>query len=81
MRIKNIRFLGLTNDVFEEGKHYITIAMLADWAGGESERCEPEKCLGWKWVNLEYMPERLFLPVENLLKSEFLEDLKGGLAR
>ena len=79
LAVENVRFLGLTNDVFEEEKHYITIAMVADWVDGEPELCEPDKCLGWKWVDLSTLPERLFLPVENLLRSEFLEDLKGEL--
>jgi 8-oxo-dGTP diphosphatase len=78
VKIKNIRFLGVTNDIGYE-KHYITIAMMADWASGEPKLCEPDRCLGWKWVDLERLPKTLFLPVENLLDSEFAEDLKKAL--
>jgi len=35
LQIKNIRFLAQTNDQFkDEGKHYLTIWMTSDWAGG-----------------------------------------------
>ena len=81
VEIENVRFLGLTNDIFEEGKHYITIFVIADYSSGEPEVCEPDKFLGWKWVDLSTLPERLFLPVENLLRSEFLEDLNRELRK
>ena len=81
MRLKNVRFLGLTNDVFEEKKHYITIAMVADWESGEPEVREPEKCLGWEWVSLENLPERTFLPFENLRKGEFWGKFEKELGR
>ena len=42
--IKNIRFVSATNDINSEaGKHYITIFMLADYAGGELKVMEPDK--------------------------------------
>ena len=79
LEVKNVRFLGVTNDIFDAQKHYITISVVADWCGGEPERCEPDKCLGWEWVDLENLPEKTFLPFENLMKSEFVEDLKREL--
>jgi len=38
IKIKNIRFATATNDIFEEeGKHYITLYMVADWESGEPQ--------------------------------------------
>ena len=72
IKIRNIRFSTITNDMFkEEGKHYITIFMLADWADGEVKVMEPEKCEEWKWIAKEELPENLFLPLQNLLKNDF----------
>lgn len=79
VRIRNVRYFGITNDVFGNNKHYITIAILADWESGEAEILEPDKCLGWRWVSLKEMPKRLFLPVENLMKSDFVDILREGL--
>ena len=73
VEIKNVRFLTATNDVFEkEGKHYITIWMLAEWKAGEPKTMEPEKCEGWEWKSWEEIEKLkpLFLPVENLIKQE-----------
>ncbi|MBI2514615.1 NUDIX domain-containing protein [Candidatus Wolfebacteria bacterium] len=70
--IKNIRFGAATNDIFEEeGKHYITIYMLADWDSGELKITEPEKWDKWDWFEWGKFPEPLFIPLCNLLKQGF----------
>jgi 8-oxo-dGTP diphosphatase len=57
-----------TNDIFEsEQKHYVTLFMLADYAGGEPEIMEPNKCLEWGWFPCNDLPQPLFLPIRNLL--------------
>ncbi|MRI34424.1 hypothetical protein EOPP23_15655 [Endozoicomonas sp. OPT23] len=62
-----------TNDVFtKEGKHYITLFMLADGINGMPEVLEPEKCLEWQWFDWQQLPEPLFLPIKNLQKTGFV---------
>ena len=81
LRVKSLRFLGLTNDIFSSEKHYVTIALAADWESGEPERCEPDKCLGWHWVDLKSLPAVKFLSFKNLLKSDFRGNLEAELAK
>jgi 8-oxo-dGTP diphosphatase len=70
--IRNIRFAAATNDFFkEEGKHYITLFMLAEWESGEPVAMEPEKSELWRWFGWNELPRPLFLPVQNLLKQGF----------
>lgn len=70
--IKNVRFGAVTNDHFEmEGKHYITLFMVADHDAGELAVLEPDKCERWEWFDWEALPEPLFLPIRNLLKTGF----------
>jgi 8-oxo-dGTP diphosphatase len=71
IRISNIRFVTATNDIFEEGKHYITLHILADWESGEPKVMEPDKLESLQWFAWESLPEPLFLPVQNLLKQGF----------
>ena len=62
--------LGFTNDVFEkEGKHYVTLFVVASCSSGEPEVKEPDKCKQWQWFELDQLPEPLFLPLTNLLKE------------
>ena len=72
IKIKNLRFAAVTNDIFaDEGRHYITIFILADHDSGEVILKEPDKCSGWKWFGWDNLPEPLFLPVRNLIRQGF----------
>nr|CDQ34781.1 bifunctional nicotinamide mononucleotide adenylyltransferase/ADP-ribose pyrophosphatase [Virgibacillus halodenitrificans] len=62
--------LSFTNDVFEqEGKHYVTLFVVACCSNGKPQIIEPDKCKQWKWFELDKLPEPLFLPLANLLKE------------
>ena len=72
LKIKNIRIGTFTNDIFDkEGKHYITLFMLADYDSGKVTIMEPERMENWQWYSWDSLPKPLFLPIENLLKSGF----------
>lgn len=72
IKIKNVRFGKVTNDIFDlEQKHYITICMVADYASGEVAIMEPDKCEKWDWFVWSKLPKELFLPTINQLKEGF----------
>jgi 8-oxo-dGTP diphosphatase len=76
--IKNIKFGGLTNDYFKrENKHYITIWMLSDYLGGKPQIMEPDKFIDQDWFTFENLPQPLFLPWNQLLKSKFIDNIKS----
>ncbi|MBJ2065903.1 nucleotide triphosphate diphosphatase NUDT15 [Serratia odorifera] len=57
------RFIGVCNNLQtwrEEGKHTVSICMLAQHAGGEPQRLEPEKCAQWRWCSPDALPEPHF---------------------
>ena len=80
-----LRFLTATNSVMPEGKHYVTIFMVASMTDGSREprTMEPEKCKSWEWVGWKevvgmYEAEmkgkgeevrRLFQPMRDLLEQ------------
>ena len=72
--IKNPLFYDLTNDIFEkEHKHYITIFVMVHEFEGEVELREPDICAGWEWIDINALPENLFLTLKNLLLKHSLE--------
>ena len=72
IRIKNLRFGTITNDIFEsEHKHYITICMICDYESGQVKLMEPDKCEQWEWFEWDNLPSPLFLPTINQLKKGF----------
>ncbi|GAA5911010.1 nucleotide triphosphate diphosphatase NUDT15 [Sporobolomyces salmoneus] len=75
-----IEFLTTTNDVFEEGKHYVTIFMRCrvDETKCEPKVMEPDKCESWQWTTWEGLKRiandetersKLFLPLRNLISQ------------
>lgn len=72
IEIKNIRFGTATNDIFpKEGKHYVTIIMIAEYDSGEVQIMEPEKNEKWDWFGWDNLPSPLFVPLQNLIKQGF----------
>lgn len=72
LKIGNIAFAGVTNDIFEiENKHYVTIYMKADWVNGEPEVLEPEKMIKWQWFSWDNLPQPLFIPMQNFVETGF----------
>ena len=64
-----------TNDVFEaEGKHYVTLFVVADQTVGQARCKEPHKCAGWDWFAWSDLPKPHFLPIANLSKQGFSID-------
>lgn len=77
VRINNIKVAGITNDIFKkEDKHYITIWVTSNWLSGKGKITEPDKFVGLEWKDFNSLPKPLFLPWKQLLKSEFLKNIK-----
>jgi 8-oxo-dGTP diphosphatase len=70
IKITNIRFGTVINGIYkEEGKHYVSIFMLADYDSGDVQVMEPEKCEGWDWFEWNDLPSPLFGPIKILLEK------------
>lgn len=72
VQLKHIRYLATTNDIMEtESKHYISIWLTADWAGGEPRIMEPDKIEELGWYTFATLPEPLFEPCwQNLRQTK-----------
>lgn len=72
LQVENIKFVTLTNDIFEkENKHYITVFMVCDYKSGDVKVMEPDKCEKWDWFEWGNLPQPLFFTISNLLKQKF----------
>lgn len=68
LEVSRVRFLAVTNDVFDEiGKHYITLWMTGDCPSGEPRIAAAYEVAEWGWYTLDALPAPLFLPLDNLL--------------
>ena len=72
IRIKDVRLGPYTNDIFlKDGKHYVTLFVIASYDSGPLKVKEPDKCEKWDWFEWARFPDPLFLPTANLLKKGF----------
>lgn len=78
------KVIAVTNNLEtfrEEGKHYISIVLLATKFFGELKIMEPEKCDGWSWEDPHNLPEPHFdasrLGVACFIKNSFYEGVRG----
>lgn len=68
VRLMNVHFHAITNDIFEErGLHYITIWMRGEVESGEARVNAPYEMTEVGWFPPDALPEPLFVPLENLL--------------
>jgi 8-oxo-dGTP diphosphatase len=73
LEIKIIEEIPITtNDIFlKEDKHYVTVFIRANYMRGEPRIMEPEKCEDWQWFYWDNLPEKLFIPIQNLIKQRY----------
>ena len=69
MQIGAIRFLRVLNTLHYAPRHYLDIALIAEWAGGEPEVREPDKVDGWAWYALDALPSPLFHMVPTAIEA------------
>jgi ADP-ribose pyrophosphatase YjhB (NUDIX family) len=81
--IKDPKVIAVTNNLEtyrEEGKHYISVVLVADTFSGELKLMEPNKCEAWEWVDPKNLPMPHFdasrLGVECYLKQSFYEGIR-----
>ena len=80
LTVGNVRFGAVTNDVFPiEGKHYVSVWVVTDYESGEPTITEPDTYNELGWYDFDNLPTPLFLPWNQLLKSEFIETIKQTL--
>lgn len=82
VKIKNIRYVGMTNDAEgykNKGRHYVNLYVVADWASGEPRETEPDKFVNIHWCDFETLPTPRFVVWEKLFKADFLSDIKKAL--
>lgn len=76
VEIKNVKIAGVTNDIFSNDVHYITIAVMAEIKSGKPQIKEPDKSSDIGWFSFNKLPSSLFLPVKNFLKEYKVKNWK-----
>ncbi len=80
IKINNLKFLHVANDLSYAPKHFVNISFTADWESGEPQVLEPEKCESWGWYEIDNLPEPLYsmtkLSIQSYKNKEIYHDSK-----
>lgn len=69
LHLEKPRYLCWLNDVDDDMQHhYLCIIYTADVGNEEPENLEKNKCEGWKWFDMDSLPDPLFSSVKMTLK-------------
>jgi len=72
LQIRCLRLGPTTNTVqWDPPSHYATVFVIAETDSSRARRCEPDKCLGWRWFAWDALPAPLFAPCRPLLEMQF----------
>jgi 8-oxo-dGTP diphosphatase len=70
VRVTNLRFVAITNDIVNDtGKHYITIWMRGDALSADAQIGDAEEVSEIGWFTRDELPEPRFSYFENLLSG------------
>jgi 8-oxo-dGTP diphosphatase len=70
LRVADVRFLGVTSDLFDESRHYITLWFEATDVDGEASLLAPEEMSELLWFPRTDLPKPLFAPLQQLLDGD-----------
>ena len=77
LKIKNIRFGAITNDILlSDDKHFVSIWLVSEYESGDAHIVEPDKCDKLEWCTFTTLPAPLAPWWKQLFESEFYEPLK-----
>ena len=69
IEIGPLRFLRVLNATQYAPKHYVDLAFVAEWCGGEPEVREPDKVDRWDWYAIDDLPSPLFAMLPSAIAS------------
>jgi 8-oxo-dGTP diphosphatase len=78
VKVKNIRFVCVTNDYFEDrDKHFITLWFESDYESGEALVKAEDELSEVEWFNFNSLPDPLFLSFENMINGNCYKTARG----
>lgn len=76
LTLGKVSFLTATNNIYTDiNKHDVTIYMNGEYIDGEPILKECDKCDGWEWVDINDMPQPLFMSLQTLKDTGYLHTI------
>lgn len=70
--IDELRFVGLTNNIFPDQNHSISLYFEAECSNPEQlNNREPDRCEKWIWMQWQELQNNLYLPLQLLKDTDY----------
>ncbi len=78
LQLQELRFVGITNNIFAAHKHSLSLYFEAECADVRSLIVrEDSKCIAWQWRNWADLTENLYLPLRLFKKTGYQPFFSG----
>jgi 8-oxo-dGTP diphosphatase len=72
LQLSELRFVGLSNNIFSACKHSLSLYFEAECVdAGSLFAGERDKCAGWEWRDWNEIGENLYLPLRLFRQTEY----------
>lgn len=72
LKLAKLRFIGLTNNIFSDQNHSISLYFEAECSRLEKlNNPEPGRCEQWVWMDWQEVPDNLYLPLQILKNTDY----------
>jgi len=72
LRLQELQFVGVTNNVFSPRNHSLSLYFEAECADAESlQLAESDKCGAWEWRYWAEVTENLYLPLRLFKQTDY----------
>ena len=70
--VDELRFVGLTNNIFPDQNHSISLFFEAECSNPEQiDNREPDRCEQWLWMQWQELQNNLYLPLQLLKDTDY----------
>jgi len=72
LKIDDIHFVTARNDIYTDlDIHFVISFFVARKYSGEPKVMEKDKCLRWKWFDINELPEPLFMSIKEIVSKNY----------
>ncbi len=68
---RKMNVVAVTNDVFDDARHYVTLFVEGEYDSGTPTALEPHTFSELNWFEWSNLPQPLFLPARNLIAQKY----------
>jgi ADP-ribose pyrophosphatase YjhB (NUDIX family) len=73
------KIASITNDIYGDKAHFVTLGFLATEWSGTVKAMEPEEIIRWEWFALDALPAKVFGPSMKVIENYLANRLTGDM--